>query len=481
MGYTAPVGITTLYASRINEAGTTAYTLAGNSQPDTYDIAITDETDTIQNGVSSNAGPEGQIDLQETTANPDDLWFSKSANGDDLIIQQAGVAVPAGESPGEIDVFDWFVNPWNQLADIVTVDGHYITASNVNTLVAAMATYSQANPGFSITASGTTALPTNSATLTAAVNKAWQQTITGTTPGQTLTGTTGSDTFTGDLAGDTLTGGAGQNTYDFAAGTGGDTITNFHAGSAGDTVQMIGAPSAPAISDYHLDDLLFDEGSASPYMREFGTSESIVGGGAVGSSMSGMHIAGVADVDGDGKSDVFWLSSTAGAPATIWEMNGSQVSSSVNLQYGTPYNQAGSTAWLGRFYGLNNGNFDVLYDSGSAAPFVREYTPGGNVYNGGTIGSGVAAGFYIAGVGDFDGDGKTDLLWLSTNGGAPCIWYMNGTSYTYATLQYGSPTSSLFFGDFYGDGRNGSFNPQTATAMPTDATLQTAISAAWHN
>jgi hypothetical protein len=36
----------------------------------------------------------------------------------------------------------------------------------------------------------------------------------------------------------------------------------------------------------------------------------------------------------------------------------------------------------------------------------------------------------IAGSGDFNGDGKPDILWQNTSTGERCIWFMNG-----ATLQ----------------------------------------------
>ena len=34
----------------------------------------------------------------------------------------------------------------------------------------------------------------------------------------------------------------------------------------------------------------------------------------------------------------------------------------------------------------------------------------------------------IAGVGDFDGNGKADILWRNTTSGAVAIWLMNGTA-----------------------------------------------------
>src|SRR5204863_9934497 len=61
----------------------------------------------------------------------------------------------------------------------------------------------------------------------------------------------------------------------------------------------------------------------------------------------------------------------------------------------------------------------------------------------------------LAGVGDFNGDGNTDLVWRATANGAMEVWYQNGTAYLgYASL----PTVPLNMtlaavADFTGDGK----------------------------
>jgi hypothetical protein len=46
-------------------------------------------------------------------------------------------------------------------------------------------------------------------------------------------------------------------------------------------------------------------------------------------------------------------------------------------------------------------------------------------------GTGIATAplnWQIAGTGDFDGDGQTDILWRDPNSGGVALWLMNGAS-----------------------------------------------------
>ena len=67
-------------------------------------------------------------------------------------------------------------------------------------------------------------------------------------------------------------------------------------------------------------------------------------------------------------------------------------------------------------------------------------------------------------VGDFNGDGKPDILWqydnnanaLDTHNGDTVLWLMNGTSFTFADIiGIGNPSwHPAATGDFNGDGKS---------------------------
>ena len=98
----------------------------------------------------------------------------------------------------------------------------------------------------------------------------------------------------------------------------------------------------------------------------------ISGGAALPNPGPTWHVAGAADFNGDGKSDILWQHDS-GSPA-IWIMDGTNIS------------------------------------RGAALP-----NPGPT--------------WHIAEAADFNGDGKSDILWQHDSG-LPAIWTMDGTNIT---------------------------------------------------
>ena len=91
---------------------------------------------------------------------------------------------------------------------------------------------------------------------------------------------------------------------------------------------------------------------------------------------------------------------------------------------------------------------------GSLSAFV---TPSGLGASGGSSGGGTNTGFHTDGPIDFNGDGKTDVFTVSSDGQ---WWYSSGGVGSFQKLAMGSastPLSQLAFGDFNGDGKTDVF------------------------
>jgi hypothetical protein len=85
----------------------------------------------------------------------------------------------------------------------------------------------------------------------------------------------------------------------------------------------------------------------------------------------------------------------------------------------------GRSSGTGDFDG--DGKTDILWRDTSGNVAIWEMN-GTTVLNPNTAGIGsVVTSFLIAGSGDFNADGKSDVLWRDTSGNV-AIWEMNGTS-----------------------------------------------------
>ncbi len=141
-------------------------------------------------------------------------------------------------------------------------------------------------------------------------------------------------------------------------------------------------------------------------------------------------IASTSDFDGNGSTDVLWRQSS-GALA-LWSMNGSTVTSSnaVTSQGNAVAPDASwSVAGTGDFGG--DGKADILWRQSSGALALWQMN-GASISSSNAVtyqGNAVApdASWSVAGVADFNGDAKADLLWRNANG-ALALWQMDGAT-----------------------------------------------------
>jgi probable HAF family extracellular repeat protein len=140
---------------------------------------------------------------------------------------------------------------------------------------------------------------------------------------------------------------------------------------------------------------------------------------------SSWTIQGTADFNGDGVADILWRN--ANGDVVIWFMyaNGT-IGSSVDLGIVSNNPVAWSIQGTGDFNG--DGTPDILWRNANGDVVV--WLMGTPPYQVGKIASSadlgvVPSAWTIQGTGDFNGDGKTDILWRNANGDV-VTWLMNG-------------------------------------------------------
>jgi hypothetical protein len=159
----------------------------------------------------------------------------------------------------------------------------------------------------------------------------------------------------------------------------------------------------------------------------------VIGGGyidGVSPNLSaGWSVAGIGDFNGDGMADILLQ---AGSSLAEWQMNGAEVIGGGTIDGVSPNLSPGwSVAGVGDLNG--DGKADVLLQdvNNDGSTTIAEWLMNGAEVTGGGLVGTLPSGWSIAGVGDFNGDGKSDILLQHQTGGVADVlaeWQMNGTS-----------------------------------------------------
>ena len=319
----------------------------------------------------------------------------------------------------------------------------------------------------------------------------------------TIVGAGGNDTLFGDgLQGqsgnDTLTGGAGADTLIGAAGS--DTFLDTRAGLSGDTISDFTVADKIVLTDATLAGFTFSlTGNTLTYAGGSLTFGSAVNGVFVATAAAGGGVQLTLqpydarnDFNGDGRSDVLWRSDSGQMTNWLGQINGGLADNTANAANGVP------TSWqiagTGDFNG--DGKDDILWrnDDGQLTNWLGNAN-GGYSSNAANAYTAIPTSWHVAGTGDFNGDGRDDILWRNVDGtmtnwlGTAVGGYIDNSAN--ASLTIGTSWHIVGTGDFNGDGRDdilwrntdGSLTNwlgQANGSHANNASASTSVATSWH-
>ena len=170
--------------------------------------------------------------------------------------------------------------------------------------------------------------------------------------------------------------------------------------------------------------------------------------GSAGAVTNGSQVAGVADFDGDGKSDVLWVD-PAKNTATVWLMDRLNVKS---IQVVATLDAGWNVAATGDFDGDRKA--DILLQRAGSQDLMIWLLDGVTVRQ--SLATQLNTGWIAVSSGDFNGDGKADLVASAPILGLFSILAGNGTGFVPTELLAGgTPSASVAAtGDYDANGKD---------------------------
>lgn len=174
-----------------------------------------------------------------------------------------------------------------------------------------------------------------------------------------------------------------------------------------------------------------------------------------GIAAAGWRVFGEGDFNDDGKTDIAFQN-TVSRKLAVWFMDGTNFLGTASLRNGI----APAAGWhaVSAADFNSDGQPDILFqnDNRKSAVWLMNGT---NMISATTLRDGTAAGpgWQIVGTADFNDDGQTDIVWLHTDGRV-AVWHFIGTTFIDAALLRTGPAASTGWkirgvGDFNLDGK----------------------------
>jgi Ca2+-binding RTX toxin-like protein len=275
-----------------------------------------------------------------------------------------------------------------------------------------------------------------------------------------LRGGTDQDVFDGGSGADRLTGGGGSDKL--SGGAGADTFIDTAAGLGGDTILDFTAQDRIVISNASLSGFTFSvSGNTITYTGGSLTLGSLPAGRIIaapategGVQLSVAQRAVHDDFNGDGRSDLLLRNNSGTVTEWLGQLDGTFFSNHLTATYFIP--NEWKIAATGDYNGDGYADLLLRNESGSLTQWLGQ-AEGRFVWNA-PASYPLDAGWTVAASGDFNGDGRSDLI-LRNASGLMTEWLgtANGTFFSNdAIATYALPTAWKVAGagDFDGDGRS---------------------------
>ncbi|MBF0316915.1 MAG: VCBS repeat-containing protein [Nitrospirae bacterium] len=259
--------------------------------------------------------------------------------------------------------------------------------------------------------------------------------------------------------------------------TGSDCKVTMAAGKMVTATFTGSGPVMPkVIHDYNGDgmsDILWHNQKTGMVAIWLMDSDNVTSHGSPGTVPRSWQIDGAGDFDGDGKTDIIWRNTKDGS-LHIWFMDGLTMAGRAPVKFSNSdmkihkkdwylvavgdFNGDGKTDMLFRQkgngnnqHGKNNGNEQK--GNGKMALWLMN---GADVVDAKVLDGSPGRDWVVAGVGDFDGDGRDDIIFRHEGIGKLAIWLMDGTTARASMVQLPLKDPQWRIarvGDFDGDGK----------------------------
>jgi len=232
------------------------------------------------------------------------------------------------------------------------------------------------------------------------------------------------------------------------------TINHPADGLTGFVVKLSPIPIFPDFNNDGKTDLLIQNSSTNVIANWFMNGSTWIGGAYFSLTPPlDYALVGTGDFSGDGKTTLVLQSSVSNQIA-FWYTNGAN---NATIPGGNFINTTPPTGW--KVVGVGDFNADGKSDlvlQNQTTNQVAIWFMNGYLYNGGVLMPYTPpTGWTVAGAGDFNGDGFADLVFQSQTSGQIALWYMNGPTYANGTVLTTTPATGwkiVGVGDYNGDG-----------------------------